>query len=44
MQIDILRGREHIGGNIIKVTEGETRILLDCGAMLPEVGQQKKRG
>lgn len=42
MQIDILRGKEHIGGNIIKVTEGDTAILLDCGALLPEVGQTEK--
>lgn len=42
MQIDILRGKEHIGGNIIMVTEGGTSILLDCGAMLPEVGHPKK--
>ena len=39
MQIDILRGKEHIGGNIIKVTEGDTSVLLDCGSLLPEVGQ-----
>lgn len=41
MQVDILRGKEHIGGNIIKVTDGETAILLDCGAMLPEIDQPK---
>ncbi len=42
MKVEILRGKEHIGGNIIKVMEGETSILLDCGAMLPEVGQPKQ--
>ncbi|MPM28806.1 Ribonuclease J [bioreactor metagenome] len=41
MQVDILRGKDHIGGNIIKVTDGETAILLDCGAMLPEIDQPK---
>lgn len=41
MQVDILRGKEHIGGNIIKITEGETAILLDCGAMLPEIDRPK---
>ena len=39
MEIEILRGKEHIGGNIIKVTEGSTSILLDCGEALPPVGQ-----
>ena len=42
MKIEVLRGKEHIGGTIIKVTEGETSILLDCGTMLPEIGQPKK--
>ena len=42
MQFEILRGKEQIGGNIIKVTEGETSILLDCGALLPEIGQPKR--
>jgi len=39
MKVELLRGKEHIGGNIIKVTEGETSILLDCGAMLPAIGE-----
>ena len=41
MKVELLRGKEHIGGNIIKVTEGETAILLDCGAMLPTIGEAK---
>lgn len=39
MIVEILRGKEHIGGSILKITQGQTAILLDCGAMLPEVGQ-----
>ncbi len=42
MKIEILRGKEHIGGSIIKVTAGETAILLDCGAMLPKIGEEKR--
>ena len=42
MKIEILRGKEHIGGNIIKITCGETAILLDCGAMLPQIGEKKR--
>lgn len=42
MKIEILRGKEHIGGNIIKVVSGETAILLDCGAMLPKIGEAKR--
>ncbi|MBE5784445.1 MAG: MBL fold metallo-hydrolase [Clostridiales bacterium] len=42
MKIEILRGKEHIGGNIIKITAGETVILLDCGAMLPKIGEEKR--
>lgn len=41
MQAQILRGTNHIGGSIIKVTQGDTAILLDCGTMLPEIGQPK---
>lgn len=42
MKVEILRGKAHIGGNIIKVIEDATAILLDCGALLPEIGQPKR--
>lgn len=40
MKIEILRGSDHIGGTIIKVSNDDTAILLDCGAMLPRIGEK----
>lgn len=37
---NIIRGVGQIGGNIIGIAESDTRILLDCGALLPEVGAE----
>lgn len=36
LKLSIIRGKKHIGGNIIKVEQNGNAILLDCGAMLPE--------
>lgn|GEM_PF-2131867 len=42
MLVEILRGKDHIGGNIIRIALGETAVLLNCGALLPEIGGKAK--
>ncbi len=37
MYIKIHRGTEHIGGNVIEVGTENTKIVFDCGAMLPPI-------
>lgn len=37
MQVDIIRGQDQIGGSIIEVSSGNTRIILDVGSELDEV-------
>lgn len=34
MKVTVLRGRERVGENLIEVTDGKTKILLECGVAL----------
>ena len=36
MRVNVFRGQNHIGGNIIEITTDKTRILLDVGLELDD--------
>ncbi len=40
MNCNIIRGENRIGGTIIEIEQDATRVLLDCGALLPEPGRE----
>ena len=42
LRINILRGKDKIGENLIEVTDGESKILLECGVALESTEQSKK--
>ncbi len=43
MKYEIVRGIAQIGGSIIEVSHNGTRILLDCGALLQEIGAEQTK-
>jgi len=42
MELTVLRGARHIGGSVVKVSQDDSQILLDCGALLPEAGEEPR--
>ena len=42
LQINILRGENKIGENLIEITDGNTKLLLECGVALQETEQTRR--
>ncbi len=42
LTVKVLRGLQRVGENLIEVTDGETKILLECGVALNETKQTKE--
>lgn len=34
LKTNVLRGKEHVGENLIEITDGKTKILIECGVSL----------
>ena len=43
LQINVLRGENKIGENLIEITDGTTRILLECGVALCETDETRAK-
>ena len=42
LQINILRGKNKVGENLIEITDGKTKILLECGVALEPTHKSKE--